>query len=340
MKKLKSAQRILLIGLCFLLFVVSIAVGSYAYFKTDLRVNGYANVKIELLFDMLDETARTEYQEGVESEEKITLTESDKIWGHKGNPYVISAPRHLQNLSTLQNIGYFKAKFLNSNYSADGTLTGDSNYSDGYNIPYFLVSDVKGKPVVIDASTETIKPVGDDKYPFVGSVKGVSGVQTDGTTIYAEMSIKEKKTSTSAIHGVKVEDNSGKLDFGFFGTIGYLGVEPEVTEDDGTEKTFEGQISTVSDLLFSDVQIVVKDSIWEKIVDLLTNHRFYSDLIASNPEKDPHENHHIGIVAGHVEYAQFKNISVYYSSDDIVAIDLLDLAKDTDGNAMNYSSET
>ena len=81
MKKLKSAQRILLIGLCFLLFVVSIAVGSYAYFKTDLRVNGYANVKIELLFDMLDETARTEYQEGVESEEKITLTESDKIWG-------------------------------------------------------------------------------------------------------------------------------------------------------------------------------------------------------------------------------------------------------------------
>ena len=80
------------------------------------------------------------------------------------------------------------------------------------------------------------------------------------------MSIKEKKTSTSAIHGVKVEDNSGKLDFGFFGTIGYLGVEPEVTEDDGTEKTFEGQISTVSDLLFSDVQIVVKDSIWEKIV--------------------------------------------------------------------------
>ncbi|MBS1399749.1 MAG: hypothetical protein HPZ86_03010 [Clostridia bacterium] len=340
MKKLKSAQRILLIGLCFLLFVVSIAVGSYAYFKTDLRVNGYANVKIELLFDMLDETARTEYQEGVESEEKITLTESDKIWGHKGNPYVISAPRHLQNLSTLQNIGYFKAKFLNSNYSADGTLTGDSNYSDGYNIPYFLVSDVKGKPVVIDASTETIKPVGDDKYPFVGSVKGVSGVQTDGTTIYAEMSIKEKKTSTSAIHGVKVEDNSGKLDFGFFGTIGYLGVEPEVTEDDGTEKTFEGQISTVSDLLFSDVQIVVKDSIWEKIVDLLTNHRFYSDLIASNPEKDPHENHHIGIVAGHVEYAQFKNISVYYSSDDIVAIDLLDLAKDTEGNAMNYSSAT
>ena len=277
MKKLKSAQRILLIGLCFLLFVVSIAVGSYAYFKTDLRVNGYANVKIELLFDMLDETARTEYQEGVESEEKITLTESDKIWGHKGNPYVISAPRHLQNLSTLQNIGYFKAKFLNSNYSADGTLTGDSNYSDGYNIPYFLVSDVKGKPVVIDASTETIKPVGDDKYPFVGSVKGVSGVQTDGTTIYAEMSIKEKKTSTSAIHGVKVEDNSGKLDFGFFGTIGYLGVEPEVTEDDGTEKTFAGQISTVSDLLFSDVQIVVTDSIWEKIVDLLTNHIFYSD---------------------------------------------------------------
>lgn len=63
-------------------------------------------------------------------------------------------------------------------------------------------------------------------------------------------------------------------------------------------------------------------------------------MIASNPEKDPHENHHIGIVAGHVEYAQFKNISVYYSSDDIVAIDLLDLAKDTDGNAMNYSSAT
>lgn len=84
---------------------------------------------------MLDDDALTEYQNRLTANGE-TLTEADKEWGHKGNPYVIRLPRHLQNLSTLQNIGYFEAMFLDSNYDdndGDGTLelVGNGDYSDG-----------------------------------------------------------------------------------------------------------------------------------------------------------------------------------------------------------------
>lgn len=110
--------------------------GTYAYYKTDLRANGYANVEINLLFDMLDDDALTEYQNRLTANGE-TLTEADREWGHKGNPYVIRLPRHLQNLSTLQNIGYFEAMFLNSNYADNGALVGNGDYSDGYNVRTF-----------------------------------------------------------------------------------------------------------------------------------------------------------------------------------------------------------
>lgn len=131
-----ALKRILLIGLCLLLFVAAIATGTYAYYKTDLRANGYANVEINLLFDMLDDDALTEYQNRLTANGE-TLTEADREWGHKGNPYVIRLPRHLQNLSTLQNIGYFEAMFLNSNYADNGALVGNGDYSDGYNVRTF-----------------------------------------------------------------------------------------------------------------------------------------------------------------------------------------------------------
>ena len=346
--------RIILICLCFLLFVVSLAVGSYAYFKTDLTFNGYANVKIDLMFDRLTDAALKQYwdtfkqddgslalrgNDGLDGKEMT----GDYVWGHKGNPYVISHTKHLQNLSTLQNIGYFKNKFLETNYTQDATgkkVLKDrdtATYFDGYNLPHFLVSTVEAKPIVIDAGGETIKPVGNDDFPFVGVLRGVSDKAvavplSTGTT-----------TTTSAIDGVTVSDTPAKADHGFFGQIGYLGSELEnkPVDEAGNVLIFEGQISVVSDLLLSDAKIVVQSSLWEKVKEFITDHLFtYTPMIGSEQEDTlPHENHHIGILAAHVEYANFSNISIYYSADDIPAFDLND-ATDINGVRANYSSVT
>ena len=328
-----ALKRILLIGLCLLLFVAAIATGTYAYYKTDLRANGYANVEINLLFDMLDDDALTEYQNRLTANGE-TLTEADKEWGHKGNPYVIRLPRHLQNLSTLQNIGYFEAMFLDSNYDDNGALVGNGDYSDGYNVPYFLVSDLDGSPTVVDGTAITIAPVGNEAYPFVGVLSGVSDTAAP-VSFAASSGAAGKTTSTSAIDGVTVSASSAVIDHGLFGTIGCLGEEPDSTAG---ETSFDGFVSVVSDLLISDVQIVVREpSVFEILLDHLFN---FSGLSDTDAAQVPHENHHIGILAGHVEYARFENISIYYSSDAIAAIDLSDVSTDASGTPANYSSST
>lgn len=328
-----ALKRILLIGLCLLLFVAAIATGTYAYYKTDLRANGYANVEINLLFDMLDDDALTEYQNRLTANGE-TLTEADREWGHKGNPYVIRLPRHLQNLSTLQNIGYFEAMFLDSNYDDNGALVGNGDYSDGYNVPYFLVSDLDGSPTVVDGTAVTIAPVGNEKYPFVGVISGVSDTAAP-VSFAASSGAAGKTTSTSAIDGVTVSASSAVIDHGLFGTIGCLGEEPDSTAG---ETSFDGFVSVVSDLLISDVQIVVREpSVFEILLDHLFN---FSGLSDTDAAQVPHENHHIGILAGHVEYARFENISIYYSSDAIAAIDLSDVSTDASGTPANYSSST
>ena len=54
-------------------FLSVLATASFAYFSSDLKINGFVNIKIELLFDRYDETALEEYQSGFEN-----LTEQDK----------------------------------------------------------------------------------------------------------------------------------------------------------------------------------------------------------------------------------------------------------------------
>ena len=321
--KIRRCVLIILSFICILSVTVSL---SYAYFSSEISINGYANVKIELLFDRLESDVLAEYQTQFTENGESVLTESDLVWGHKGNPYIISEERHLHNLSVLQNAGFFQNKFIKNNYSGD-TLTGNADYSDGYDVPYFLICTKEGETVVIDASKRVIKPIGNDEYPFIGVVKGLSGNEAalpNGVT-----------TTTSSIHGVTVETSKSSIDYGLFGLVSYLGDEPEITGEETEPQTFEGFISTIGNILFSDVKVKVVSTVWDHIKDFFENHLFYK-VIAN---EDPEETHHIGIIVGHAEYANLYSMSVYYSSEDIPAIDLDDSAN-LDGKLPNYASAT
>ena len=312
--KIRKCVLIILSFICILSVTVSL---SYAYFSSEISINGYANVKIELLFDRLESDVLAEYQTQFTENGKSVLTESDLVWGHKGNPYIISEERHLHNLSVLQNAGFFQNKFIKNNYSGD-TLTGNADYSDGYDVPYFLICTKEGETVVIDASKRVIKPIGNDEYPFVGVVKGVSGAAVplpNGVT-----------TTTSSIHGVTVETSKSSIDYGLFGLVSYLGEEPETTGEETEAVTFAGFISSIGNILFSDVKVRVVSTIWDDIKDFFANHLFYNKIYEITAEEDPEETHHIGIIVGHAEYANLYSMSIYYSSEDIPAIDLNDSA--------------
>lgn len=313
---------------CFLSIFTAV---SFAYFSSDLRIKGYTNIKIELLFGRYEESALEEYQSGFEN-----LTEEDKVWGHKGNPYLISGERHIYNLSILQNIGYFYKNFIESNFDENGVLVGNTDFSDGYEVPYFVISNPDGAPVVIDASTRVIKPVGNDQYPFIGSVVGASSSESP---VGFSASGKGLTTTTSAIHGVTVQTTKSSIDYGFFGKISYLGIEP-VIDESSEMQTFEGYVSNISNILFSDVKLKVVSSVWEDIKDYVLNHLFYKKTFGVTEEVDPCETHHVGIIAGHVEYVKMSALSVYYSSEGILAIDLQDAGRDGDNNPFNYASAT
>ena len=324
-----KALRYLILIISFICVLTAMLAVSLAYFSSDVAVGGYASLKIELLFDKYEQ----DYLEDVYQAQFENLTEEDKVWGHKGNPYVISEARHVANLSVLQNIGYFYGNFIEKNYNEAGELVGNANYSDGYDVPYFVISKPNGNPVVVDVGDRKIKPVGNDEYPFIGSVMGITAVAPHAS-FTANGSLKS--STTSGIHNVTVQTEKSTLDYGFFGRISYLGEEIEVND----EMQFTGFVSTISNILFSDVKIKASSTDWTSAEELMLSHFFYKDTGGVSEERDPCETHHIGIVAGHAEYAKMSAISVYYSSDNVVAIDIQDVSKEGDEKAFSYVSST
>lgn len=301
------------------------SVTAIAYFTTRAVVRTensaqFASIgmRLDLLFDRIDDNTPADTDIGTG-----TPYAPDADWGSAANPYVISDIRHLQNLSVLQEIGYFDTNYISKNFDENKVYTG------GTEMPYFLVCKPDGTPVTINGSDITFSPIGTDEYPFIGFV---GGAFSEGTT-----TVGGKQSDTSAIYNITVQTDTDVIDVGLFGSIGYLGTEPETPGE-----VFQGAVSTVEDLLLYDVKIVVnKPSLLSQIADTLVNHLFLYHLVdAAEIDNVPHENHHIGILAGHVAYAKVNYISVYYSGMDIAAIDLTHTTTTYEGKAANYLSNT
>ena len=403
MKYQKSKILAVVLATLTLIAVVSLTV--YAYFSTRVYVytnDGekqelHLGMNLQLLFDKLDDKylavgteipipyyelrksdgslpddfdpAGTVYYNYYQHPDSDTY-EAPKFdpaspWGSPQNPYIISNERHLQNLSTLQRVGYFDMMYISENFdtSADGF-----EYNNGIKMPYFLVCTNDGKPVVIDGTeVGVIPPIGSAEHPFIGVVSGAfidgeSYIDANGND---QFDSNEKTVTVSTFHNVKVQTNIKQVDVGLFGFVGYMGTPPadgatkDYIDENGNVVTdangnvlqvlvddFEGVSSVIENLTLSDVQIVVKEpTIIEKISSFFANlfgmtHKFsYSSYSADKVENVFHENHHVGIFAGHVSYANVQYISVYYSSGNVCAIDLLDTITD-DTEEPNYHSTT
>lgn len=339
------------------ILMMASAILSYAYFSKKDIYDGYLSGEIELLFDRLDDAGLASYG----AAEGITA-DKEETWGTKENPYVISNVRHLYNLSELQNIGYFDKQFISKNYDENGNLAADPTH-----IPHFLICEPDYTPVLIDGSSfKEITSIGNDAYPFIGSVKGVHIETKDenGEEINKNqmLTVGNNTSATSVIHNVRVRSNPANVDSGLFGYVSFIGDLPEESAED---QTFVGTPSILSNIVLSDVQIGVNSDLWDAVTEFVKDialgeggHRFsFTDLFNAKDANGnaldiydtvPHENHHIGILAGHVSYSIVEYISVYYSNDDIVAIDLTDAnevtAEDGEGNEIktkaNYMSAT
>ncbi len=331
------AKKLMVISLCTLatvMAVLSAAIG-YAYFTKEEVYDAYFGIQVGELFDKLEPEALEDYQTRVLG----GSANSSAVWGTKENPYVISKSKHLYNLSQLQNVGYFERQYIASNYDQNGNYIARSD-----NMPYFLVCDKEGNPVCIEGGDEKIKPIGTEEYPFIGSINGAFGTTPCTIPNGTEAGLK---SDISALHNIQIASTMDSVDVGLFGHITCLGDPSTANAETGK---FQGYISEISNLLLSDVCITVnRDSwgtaVWKAVVDtvdnVLNHHIFSYTGALEDPDinKIPHETHHIGIFAGHVTYSKVEFISIYYSDNDMLAMDLSHVAKNGDDIA-NYMSGT
>ena len=314
------------------LFLAFSFVVSYAYFAKKDIYDGYISGQVELLFDRLDTDGMNAYG----AAEGITA-DPTAVWGTKENPYVISNVRHLYNLSELQRLGYFERNHLSENTQTDLS-----------HVPYFLISTPKYEPVAIDGTGyRAISTIGTEQHPFIGTVKGVKGTPC---------SIGGYSSEVSVLYNVEVKGNPQDPDVGLFGNVGFLGSPPDASAAD---QTFTGTPSILSTMVLYDVTVKVESDplkvVEEFIEDIALSlaagtsydkaeghHYIFTDLYKADDltayNAIPHENHHIGILAGHVSYSIVEFISVFYSSGDIAAIDISDTQAAKDGTAPNYLS--
>ncbi len=333
------AKKLMVISLCTLatvMAVLSAAIG-YAYFTKEEVYDAYFGIQVGELFDKLEPEALEDYQTRVLGGSANSSAE----WGTKENPYVISKSKHLYNLSQLQNVGYFERLYISENTFNNGVL----DTTQPIHMPYFLVCEPDGTPVCIEGGDEKIKPIGTEDYPFIGSVKGafVKGEDVTCTIPPADGTGTGLVSTESVIHNVQVIAPKSTVDVGLFGHISCLG-DPATADANGS---FSGYISEVTDLVLSDVSIIVDDSLWDAWVSVVDHIFSYSDFLdiaegegSAYLEQVPHETNHIGIMAGHVTFSKVEFISVYYSSEDHLAIDLSHAAKKDGSTAANYMSGT
>ncbi len=289
--------------------VVSFVAPSLAYFQTIFTSTGYNSAKIELIFDTLDFTDPDVTAAGYANED----AEGNAIpWGTEKNPYVISEKYHVQNLSVLQNNGFFEKETQ----------------------AFFLVCKPDGSPVAIDCEGMRMAPVGTHANPFTGVIKGAF---VTGETEYKSDKTPENGygVSTSTIANLTVSASADEPDIGFFGYVGYEGTLDNETNPD--RPTVQGYSAEIRNLMLADVTIesnITFDYVLNELVEKWWSQ--FPEHTRSNEttDQDHQESHHVGIVAGHATFAVIEDISVFYSSEAVSAFSL------ADSGEINYYSIT
>lgn len=318
---------------CCIAFVAFLAYNpSHAYFQVHKDAIGVNTAKVDLLFDKYDESVFTlENNEDSLAEEKRTYKGPELIqsaeWGTEANPYIIRKKNHINNLSMLHKAGYFNDK------------TGQS---------FFVVCDLVGKPVAINCSEDAameIAPIGTPDNPFTGNINGAYIAGTANYTLKLDDTTSKTYTvSQSTIANLSVVATEETPDVGFFGRLGYVGQKQN--EDDGSitivATTVDGASkgpysATINNVLFAD--IAIKNS--TKVSDLAA---WWGNFTGYDAAYDKcNETHHVGIVAGHVEFATLTNISVYYTPNKAgtqAHVAAFELAGDNSTDKNNYYSIT
>lgn len=163
----------------------------------------------------------------------------------------------------------------------------------------FQVSDENGDPVYVGGESANqlfnVQSIGTEDYPFVSKFRGIT---TTDESKYITLPTGER-TDTSVIGNIRVTPTDNQVDIGLFGTVGPV-LDGEVTEDD--------YVGEISNFLLYNVQITTNS-----VGVLGSGHAGY----AKNEARK--ETNHLGILAGHVQYANLDSISVYYSHANGVA---------------------
>lgn len=292
-------------------FIFLLLPDSWAYFRFVFDKSGTNTVMVELIFDHLDFNDTDVINAGFTDKENG----QEIPWGSEKNPYVISQKYHVQNLSVLQNSGFFASRVKKD---ANGDPILDENNNTIPEQSYFLVCNTDGTPVSIDCDGIKIAPIGTHEYPFTGVIRGAP---IAGTATYAGYGV-----SVSTIADVTVESKLDEPDIGFFGRIGYNG-----TYDAETLTVSDGFAAVLDGLLFADVTISSRKSLFDTLAEWWNT--FLNHLNRSEERK---ETHHVGIIAGHAEFATVSNISVYYTEN----IPAFDLVSNDEGSNTNYYSTT
>ena len=278
--------------------VVSFVAPSLAYFQTIFTSTGINSAKVELIFDRLD--FEHDNVKNAKDEAGNARFSATAEWGSEKNPYVISAKHHVQNLSVLQNTGFF----------------------DKATQAYFLVCTPEGTPVAINCEGMTMAPVGTHANPFTGVIDGAFATSaTEVTYTYTPRSssdtVAEKSygVSVSTIGNLIVKASTSEPDIGFFGCVGYYGtstVDPETSDP-----AVDGYAASIQNLLLADVTVssvpTLKDSLAAWWAQVKATIQVEEGKEAPEHRHEDFESHHIGVVAGHADFATINNVSVFYT---------------------------
>ena len=197
-----------------------------------------------------------------------------------------------------------------------------------------------------------IAPIGTPSNPFTGNI---SGAYIAGEATYGNY-----KVTQSTIANLKIVATSESPDVGFFGRLGYKGTRVEtITQEDSGSKdengdpiyietktiTIEnGYSANISNLILADITISVSETItssleaWWESFGTRTVKKNGTDVTEQIDKfrTDCEETHHVGILAGHVDFGKISDISIYYSSDSVAAFDF----KEANNSKTNFYSIT